>query len=105
MNHLIPILNEIHTGDLPDSDSFISLKDDNLVLTTVKKAEDSDAWIYQWYDSKGSETEAVLTLPKVPKKVVESNFLEVDGKPVSFDGKVVKIKTNKNSVKTIKVYY
>ena len=102
---LIPVSNGIHPGVLPDSDSFIKLKDDNLVLTTVKKAEDSDAWIYQWYDSKGSETEAVLTLPKVPKKVVESNFVEDDGKPISFDGKVVRIKTNKNSVKTIKVYY
>ena len=74
-------------------------------MTTVKKAEDSNAWIYQWYESEGKETEATLTLPETPKKVVKSNFIEEDGTPVSFNGNVVKIKTGKNSVVTLKVYY
>ncbi len=126
---LIAVMNSIHPGKLPLSDSFIKLNEKNLVLTTVKKAEDlhlfarsdksetrlagsprgeegkADAWIFQWYDAEGRETEATLTLPSVPKKVLQSNFMEVDGKPIKFDGRVVKVKTKKNSVETIKVYF
>ena len=126
---LIAVMNSIHPGKLPLSDSFIKLNEKNLVLTTVKKAEDlhlfarsdksetrlagsprgeegkADAWIFQWYDAEGIETEATLTLPSVPKKVLQSNFMEVDGKPIKFDGRVVKVKTKKNSVETIKVYF
>ena len=89
----------------PLSNSFVKLDEDNLVLTTVKKAEDSNAWIIQWYDAEGRGTEATLTLPAIPKKVLQSNFIEVDGKPIQFKGKVIKVKTKKNSVETIKVYF
>ena len=102
---LIAVINDIHNGNLPSSNSFIKLEGDNLILTTMKKAEDSDAWIFQWYESQGKETEAALTLPETPKKIVESNFIEEDGNPVPFDGNVVKIKTPRNSVVTLKVYY
>ena len=98
-------MNSVHSGSLPLSRSFVKLNEDNLVLTSVKKAEDSNAWIIQWYDAGGRETEATLTLPSVPKRVLQSNFMEVDGKPIKFNGKVVKVKTKKNSVETIKVYF
>ncbi len=102
---LITVTNGVHAGNLPDSYSFIKLDEDNLILTSVKKAEDTDAWIYQWYESEGKETKATLTLPKAPKRVVESNFIEEDGNLLPFKGTVVKINTKKNSVETIKVYY
>ena len=70
-------INSIHSGSLPLENSFIKLNEDNLVLTSVKKAEDSNAWIIQWYDAEGRETEASITLPYIPKKVLQSNFMEV----------------------------
>ena len=85
--------------------SFIKLNEDNLVLTSVKKAEDSNAWIIQWYDAEGRETEASITLPYIPKKVLQSNFMEEDGEPIQFNGKTMSVKTKKHSVETIKVYF
>ncbi|HKI79976.1 MAG TPA: glycoside hydrolase family 38 C-terminal domain-containing protein [Ignavibacteriaceae bacterium] len=102
---LIASMNSIHPGNLPLNKSFIKLNEDNLVLTTVKKAEGSGAWVIQWYDAEGRETEATITLPAVPKKVLQSNFMEEDGKPIEFNGSVVKVKTKKHSVETIKVYF
>jgi alpha-mannosidase len=102
---LIAVLADPHKGKLPPSQSFISLKPENLVLTTVKTAEDSDAWVLQWYDVKGIDTEAILSLPKTPKKVVMSNFIEGDGSPVAFQKNTVNVKTKKHSVVTVKVYY
>ncbi|MHB1685847.1 MAG: alpha-mannosidase [Ignavibacteriaceae bacterium] len=102
---LIAELNSVHNGKLPKEKSFIKLVGDNVVLTSVKKALNSDAWVIQWYESKGKNTETTLTLPKTPKKVVESNFIEIDGKPIKFVGNEVKVNTKKYSVQTIKVYY
>jgi alpha-mannosidase len=102
---LIAKLNSIHNGKLPEEKSFIKLEGDNLVLTSVKKALDSDAWVIQWYESKGKDSEAALTLPVIPKKVVESNFIEEDGKQINIKGNIVKMNVKKFSVTTIKVYY
>jgi alpha-mannosidase len=102
---LIAKLTSIHTGKLNEEKSFIKLEGENLVLTSVKKALDSDAWVIQWYESKGKDSEAILTLPAVPKKVVGSNFMEKDGQQIEFKGNVVKLNTKKFSVTTIKVYY
>ena len=104
-NPLIAVLGEVHKGSLPPSSSFIKLEPSNLVLTTVKQAEDDKAWIIQWYEDKGEDAEASLTLPKTPKKVSRSNFLEDDGLPIPFQKNIVRIFTKKNSVQTIKIYF
>jgi alpha-mannosidase len=104
-NDLIAVMGSSHKGKLPQSKSFVQLAPSNLVLTTIKKAEESNAWIYQWYDGGKEESDAVLTMPQTPKKVVLSNFLENDGSPVPFEKNVVKVKTKKNGMVTLKVYY
>ncbi len=105
-NHpLIAILSDVHRGSLPPSRSFVQLSPASLVLTTIKKAEDGDAWIFQWYDAKGEDSEAQLTLPRAPEKVVRSNFLEAEGSPEAFKGTQVTARTKKNSTVTLKVHF
>ena len=102
---LIPVLTDVHKGTLPAEYSFVKMNAPNLVLTTFKKAEDSNAFIFQWYESEGKDTEAELEFPEAPKKVLKSNFMEGDGEPLKFEGKKLKLNTPKNSVMTIKVYF
>ena len=102
---LIAVMADRHKGKLGPSQSFVQLSPGNLVLATLKKAEDSDAWIIQWYDAKGTDAEATLTLPKQPVKVMMTDFLEEDGTPVTFTKNVVKVQTRKNSVVTLKVTF
>ncbi len=102
---LIPFLTDIHKGKLPAEYSFLKMNAPNLILTTFKKAEDSEAYIFQWYESEGKDTEAEIEFPEVPKKVVKSNFMEEDGELLKADGKKLKVNTTKNSVETIKVYF
>ncbi len=80
---LIAALTDAHAGELPQQHSFVQIAPSNLVLTTLKKAEDGDAWIVQWYDAEGKSSDAMLTFTQPPKKAVLSNFLEADGTPVS----------------------
>lgn len=104
-NPLLVYQTDLHTGELPPVHSFIQLAPGSLILTTIKQAEDSEAWILQWYDTKGEDTEAVITLPRIPQKVVQSNFLEEDGQAVPFKQNTVTLKSRKNAVVTLKVYY
>ena len=104
-NPLIVVTSGVRKGKLPATGSFVQLGPANLVLTVMKKAEDSDAWIVQWYETQGENSEAVLSLPQIPKKVVTSNFLEEDGMPVAFDGKTVRVQTKKNSIVTLKIIF
>lgn len=102
---LLVFATDSHRGKLPESYSFAQLTPSSLILTTMKKAEDSSAWILQWYDAKGEETEATLTLSRSPKSVLMSNFLEEDGRKVEFKKNIIKVRTKKNSVVTLKVYF
>ncbi|HCV44262.1 MAG TPA: hypothetical protein DGH68_12310, partial [Bacteroidetes bacterium] len=104
-NPLIATVTDAHKGSLPLSRSLASLAPSNLILTSIKKAEDSDAWVIQWYDASGQNTDAQLTLPQRPKKVLMTNFLEEDGEPILTNGNTVTVRTKKNSITTVKVYY
>ncbi|MBI4548937.1 MAG: alpha-mannosidase [Ignavibacteriae bacterium] len=104
-NPLFAILTDSHKGKLPLAHSFIQLQPSNLILTLLKKAEDSEAWIVQWYEAEGRESEAMLSLPETPRRVVRSNFLEEDGEQLMFGNNTVQVRTEKNSVVTVKVYF
>ncbi len=104
-NPLIAKIADVHKGRLPSTHSFIQLEPATLVLTTIKKAEDSDAWIVQWYDAIGRQSEATLTLPATPKRAVASGALEKDGRPVPFAKNVLKVPTKKNGMTTVKIWF
>ena len=103
---LISIMTNKHTGSLPSAYSFVRLKPSNLILTTIKKSEqDPDTWIFQWYDSEGIDTKAVLKLTEKPKRAVISNFLEEDLMPLQITGNEIHVPIKKNGICTIKIYW
>jgi alpha-mannosidase len=102
---LIPVLTDNHDGILPAVHSFVKISEPNLILTTLKKAEDSDAYIFQWYECEGKDTQAEIEFPETPEKVYLSNFMEEDIEELEFDGNKLVIPTKANSVMTIKVYF
>ena len=95
----------VHRGALPTTHSFVTLSPSNLVLATLKKAEDSDAWIIQWYDAVGKEAEATLTLPRPVKRALTTNALEEDGNPLTAERNTLRVKTRKNGVMTVKIEF
>lgn len=64
-------------GDLPAVYSWASVDADHVVLETVKKAEDDDAWIVRVYECKQYRSSAVtLTFGQPIRRAVECNLLE-----------------------------
>jgi alpha-mannosidase len=70
--------------------SLFDLADPNLVLDTVKRAEDSDALVLRMYEAHGARGEARLRLGLPFGEVLECNLLEDAGEPLSVeDGAIV----------------
>ncbi len=102
---LIGVLTDVHSGELSERHTFVQISPSNLVLTSIKKAEDDGAWVVQWYDAKGEASDAVVTFPRQVKKALLSNFLEEAGAPVAVEKNSVRVPTKKSSVVTLKVFF
>ena len=55
---------EAHEGNLPSQHSFVGIAGDNVVLTALKKAEDSDALLLRLYEWAGKTADVQISLPQ-----------------------------------------
>ena len=67
---------EAHTGSLPAEHSFVSITPEDVVLTAMKKAEDSHALIFHFYEWAGKGGSVSLRVPPGATGAVETNLLE-----------------------------
>jgi alpha-mannosidase len=65
-----------HTGSLPATHSFASVDEANVILSAVKKAEDTSALIFRVYESAGKGTEVHLHVPLGATGATEVNLME-----------------------------
>lgn len=69
----------VQKGELPAEKSFVEIMTPNVFISTIKKAEDSDAVVVRMFETKGKETAAkvrVTGLVKSGAKAVETDVLE-----------------------------
>jgi alpha-mannosidase len=102
---LMAVMTDVRKGDLPQEFSFVQISPSNLVLNSIKKSEDGDAWIVQWYEAEGRPADAVVSFPKAPKAAVISNFLEEAGAPALVRKNSVLVKTRASSIVTVRVNF
>jgi alpha-mannosidase len=95
----------IHDGSLGPEGTFVSVDPPNLILTTIKRAETGNAWIVQLYESAGRDTDAMLLTTAAPEKVMLSDAMEGDGKPMPFEKNVLRFSVKKNSIVTLKLQF
>jgi len=73
-------------GDLPLEFSFLRLSPDNLLLSALKKAEDTDEVVLRFYETKGETTEAQVEFFKEIKRLTLIDLLEREEKELPFSG-------------------
>ncbi len=95
-------------GDLPASLSLVATDAPNLIVETVKKAEDDDALIVRLHETYGQRGAAALTFARPVRSAVEVNLLEVEtddtkAQPVTCSGPSVAFAFTPYEIKTFKV--
>src|SRR5207248_3344760 len=73
------------------TESFASADDPNLVLDTIKRAEDSDAFVLRLYEAHGARGTARLRLAAPFSAARRANALEDDGDPLEVDAGAIVI--------------
>jgi alpha-mannosidase len=93
-------------GRLPKKYRFAAADSDSVIIETVKKAEDADAWIIRVYEYRQDRLDKVtITFGKSIEKAVECNLMEEEDKPVSFEGKSTFFSIAPYEIKTFKVWF
>lgn len=94
---------QAHEGVLPSALSMISVDCDNVIVETVKKAEDSDDLIIRLYECYNRRSDVTLTFFKPLSKVVECNLMEKDIQPVDVQGNKFSFQIKPYEIKTFKL--
>jgi len=98
---LIPIVASKHKGSLPQKHSFISLTPDNLVLTVVKKAEDSDAKVIRLYEVNGKEARGSIRFATPIHSAWQADMMEVREKELPVADNAVRISVKPYEIMTL----
>jgi alpha-mannosidase len=91
-------------GSLPESLSFCQIDKPNVILLTLKKAEDGEGIIIRLNETEGIDTEVNVTLPDITiGKVYETNLVEENEKLLDVQLQTIKINIKAFGVKTLHI--
>jgi alpha-mannosidase len=85
-----------------DLRSFASVDDPNLVLDTIKRAEDSDALVLRLYEAHGARGTARIRLGFPFESARHASLLEDDGEPLEVAGDEIVIPYRPHEIVTVK---
>ena len=103
-----PVIAEVvppGTGSAPGVGAFASVDADHVILSAVKKCEDSQALIVRLYEAYGQRGDVRLTLAEKPKKVTECDLMEENDRPVKRSGCTVRFAVKPFEIRTFKVEF
>ena len=94
-----------HEGALPAEYSLVNSSAGNVVIETVKMAEDSSDIIVRAFETWNEKTECTLTFADEIKSVTECNLLEEQDVPADFCGKCVAATFKPFEIKTFRIKF
>jgi alpha-mannosidase len=104
--HHLPIpIQADSNGDLPPEFSFLKLSPDNLILSALKKAEDTDEVILRFFETTGEATEAEVELFREIKGLTLVDLLERQEAELPFSGNRFRLKVTPFEIVTLKIKF
>lgn len=90
---------------LPEQFSFVRSDSHNIVIETVKKAEDEEAWIIRAYECMQYRGKAAFCFDREPASVWECSLMEEELMPVEVNGSSFTVEVAPYEIKTFKVTF
>jgi alpha-mannosidase len=86
--------------------SFVSVSPENVVLTAMKKAEDSNSLVFHLYEWAGKSGSIDLSVPPGATGATETNLLEQpQGPPLAVSGNKVTVPVKAYEIVAVRVDY
>jgi alpha-mannosidase len=103
---LTAVVTTAHPGTLPASHSFVSVTPENVVLTAVKKAEDTGSLIFRVYEWAGKAATVEFHVPPGATGATVTNLQETpEGAALGVGGDTVKAPIKPFEILTVRVDY
>lgn len=100
---IVPIIQPSHGGNLPKLYSFVTVQPENIILTVIKKAEDSDDAILRFYETSGKDTRVVIRTGEALKGARETDLLEEKTSEIPVQERTIEVRASKHEIETIKM--
>lgn len=94
---------DINPVKLPAAASLVSVDQSNVIIETVKMAEDDDAMIIRVYECYNRRSDAVLTLGLPVQEAYLCNLMEEEDEEIAFDGNQIAFQIKPYEILTFKV--
>jgi len=102
--HHLPLAVQANSkGNLAQEFSFLELKPSNLILSALKKAEDSDEVILRFFETKGEETTAEIELFRRIERATVADLLEREEYELKSDGNRLTMEVKPFEIVTLKI--
>lgn len=89
-------------GELPQTCSFLQVEPAELIVSTVKKAEEDEALIVRLYNIAHEEVEGAIEFPQAIATAVETGLDEGERETLQVEGRRVCFKTRGHEIRTFK---
>jgi alpha-mannosidase len=100
---LVPIIEPSHGGDLPKVFSFVAVLPEDVILTVIKKAEDSDDTLLRFYETSGKDVKVIVRVAETLKGAKETDLLEREISEILVQERTIEVPISKHEIKTVKI--
>lgn len=90
-------------GNAPAVQSFMTISDPMVWISTMKKADADDAIILRLVEMEGQDKDITVTLPFEAEKVTLCNMIEEEQATLETSGKTLKLHLGHNAIETFKL--
>ena len=102
---LIARTTDAHTGELPAAYGLLAVDRPNVVIDSVKRAEDSDATIVRLYEAHGARGLVRMSFGATPSSVTECDLMEENDTPVDLSGPTATFEILPWQIRTFKIEF
>lgn len=99
------IVEEAHAGVMPQEYSFIGLDCENVIVDTIKKAEDSDDIIVRVFECYNRRTKVRASMHKEIERLAECDLMENETEVLSAHGNTFEFEIKPYEIKTFKLRF
>ena len=97
---------DAHEGTLPAAHSFVNIKQDNVVLTAMKKTEDGSGLLFRFYEWAGKAGDVTLAVPPGALDATLTDLMErPQGSPIPVTESQVSVPVHPYEIVSVRVNY